>query len=99
MSSVPDDLKVDLVSCNPPHFNRKIKNLNERTGKDENWNFHRKFLREIPEHLTKNGIVTLLEHKDGFKKEMCESFLDNRLKLIDFKSFDFTIWNMMILKS
>jgi len=99
LDSVPDDLKVDLVSCNPPHFNIKIKNLNDRTGKDENWNFHRKFLQKIPDYITEGGIVTLLEHKDGFKKRICKSLINNRLVLKDFKNFNFTTWNMIIFKN
>lgn len=89
--------KVELVTCNPPHFNRKAKSEKELSGCDENWNFHRKFFEQIPDFLNKGGIVTLLENNEGSNIDVFRPMIPKTLRLKELKKIKATPWYLIVL--
>jgi len=91
-SNVFDELsigiKFHLVSCNPPHFEGKIIQESQISGIDENWSFHKKFLKSIPNYLEQNGIVTLLENKKGSNPNTFTQFFSNSLRVSNTRYFN-----------
>ena len=98
LDSFPKYEIIDLVSCNPPHVNRKAKSLLEKQGADEEWNFHRKFFRQIVEHMSEESIVTLIEYKGGSTKELIESILGDNLVIFKVVEINNTPWYILFIK-
>ncbi len=80
--------QFDLIVLNPPHHS----DLNpgkkgEFTGTarlinyDEDWKFHRKFLNELPNHLTDDGYAVVVENHDGSDTNTFTEFIPNDLNV------------------
>ena len=87
LTNVPRDIKFDLITGNPPHQNRKRRQLISSyrepdsvtiQGGDEDWSFHKNFFKSADQFLTDHGVICLLEngspaHSDvNLFKEMVE---------------------------
>jgi len=98
LDSFPKEIKIDLVSCNPPHVNRKAKSVEDKQGADEGWAFHKKFFKQIVNYMSDESIVTLIEYKGGSSKETFENMLGSKLlisKVIEIKN---TPWYILCIK-
>ena len=98
LDNVPEGIRVDLVVCNPPHSNKKPKNWSQLGGGDENWNFHKRFLSKISEHVTEGGLVTLLERSDASDLKIFQYMLSDDLVVVDTKYFKNTDWYMITIQ-
>lgn len=85
------DGKYDLIVGNPPWYLNMPYTYIYQTAKsditplkviDDNWNIHRKFLNQVSNHLTDDGIVILIESAFGSNEKIFGSMAeDNNLEL------------------
>lgn len=78
---------IDLVISNPPHFKNDVdylKKLNKRIWKDEDWNIHAEFYKNIKTIISTNGIILMQENAAGSNYKDFEGMINqNGLKLTD----------------
>lgn len=88
IADMPEDLVFDLVVANPPMFDHltfavTTPNCIGRIGCDPNWDIHRNFFQHISKHLSKDGVILLVEHAWGSSpNDFKEMIYENGLKII-----------------
>jgi methylase of polypeptide subunit release factors len=82
ISTLPSDIKVDLVVANPPHYDRHNSGDPDqsRISNDLDWKIHESFYASIGKYLTDDGIILIQENEDGSKPEYFYQMIsDNNL--------------------
>lgn len=84
LDDIPRSETWDLVVSNPPHFfGSKNDYKKSLILIDPNWEIHKKFYRNISQHLNKNGSVLFVENIEGSKPNMWKTMIGkSRLKYI-----------------
>lgn len=65
-ADIPDGLKFDLITANPPHWDWSgspyiTRLFNSRINADNHWQIHQEFFKHIKQHLSDDGIILLQE--------------------------------------
>ena len=78
--------EYDLIVLNPPHHSEinpgrkgEFTGIQKLINYDEDWNFHKKFLNELPEHLTGDGCAIVVENYDGSNTDTFTEFIHPKL--------------------
>ena len=78
---------IDMIISNPPHFktlrpegyrfdNEKLLSL------DEDMDFHKKFFSDAKKHLSKDGLIILVENCDGVTEEDIKMLIKDDYKIL-----------------
>jgi len=85
LEGLPDHEKFDLVISNPPQFQNRLMlekvfphetKTDPRIYVDWEWKLHKKFFREIRDHLNPNGLIALIECSGGAHVETFRPMLE-----------------------
>lgn len=87
---------IDTIISNPPHFktlrpegyrfdNEKLLSL------DEDMNFHKEFFKNVRKHLSKDGVIILVENCDGVTEEDIRELTKDDFK-IEYVEYDDYGW-------
>ena len=79
--------EVDTIISNPPHFkterpdgysfdNEKLLSL------DEDMKFHGNFFKDVKNHLTKDGVIILIENCDGVTEDDIREMIKDEFKVL-----------------
>ena len=102
LTNIPQDMKFDLITGNPPHQNKKVTSLIEKQGGDMDWNFHKSFFKSAESFLNDDGVICLLENgnpnfsDENFFKELIERVSPN-LILYESIYFPGTCWYVIVI--
>ena len=88
--------EVDTIISNPPHFktlrsegyrfdNEKLLSL------DEDMNFHKEFFKNVRKHLSKDGVIILVENCDGVTEEDIKEIVKDDFK-VEYVEYDDYGW-------
>jgi methylase of polypeptide subunit release factors len=87
---------IDIIISNPPHFktlrpegyrfdNEKLLSL------DEDMNFHKEFFKNARKHLSKDGVIILVENCDGVTEEDIREIVKDDFK-VEYVEYDDYGW-------
>jgi methylase of polypeptide subunit release factors len=87
---------IDIIISNPPHFktlrpegyrfdNEKLLSL------DEDMNFHKEFFKNVRKHLSKDGVIILVENCDGVTEEDIREIVKDDFK-VEYVEYDDYGW-------
>ena len=102
LTNVPQDMKFDLITGNPPHQNRPGTEMLEIQSADEYWNFHKRFFKSADQFLTDDGVICFIENRrpgyfnKNLFKEMVERLSPN-LKLYESIWIPGTGWYLILI--
>ena len=88
--------EVDTIISNPPHFktlrpegyrfdNEKLLSL------DEDMNFHKEFFKNVRKHLSKDGVIILVENCDGVTEDDIRELIKDDFK-VEYVEYDDYGW-------
>ena len=86
LDDVPETEVWDLVISNPPHFVQPVQVMGwdaQRKTVDPGWEIHQRFYDKVRRHLSRTGLIALLENGNGSHVETFRPMIeDNGLKLL-----------------